>query len=46
MTRHLMLAYALTLAVLAGANGSEWAMLAPLPHLLAWAWLVNRRVRP
>ncbi len=39
MTRRLMLAYALTLVILAGTTGVWWAIILPLPHLLAWAWL-------
>ena len=39
MTRHLMLAYALTVAALAGSTGVWWAIVFAVPHFLAWAWL-------
>ena len=42
MTRHLMLAYALIIAALAGSTGVEWTIILPLPHLLAWLWLTPR----
>ncbi len=39
MTRHLMLAYALTVVALAGSTGVWWAIVLAVPHFLAWAWL-------
>lgn len=39
MTAHLMLAYALLLAGIAGSTGHGWAFVVVIPHLAAWAWL-------
>jgi len=37
--RALMLAFALTLAALAGTTGVWWTMAFPVPHVLAWVYL-------
>ena len=34
-----MLAYALTIAALAGSTGVDWAIVLALPHLLAYFYL-------
>ncbi len=35
----LMLAYALTIAALAGSTGADWAIVLALPHLIAYFYL-------
>jgi len=39
MSATLMLAYALTIAALAGSTGIDWAIVLALPHLLAYFYL-------